>query len=77
MSFDISRQILPQDLPKAPRLRVGADQQGRRVPPDALRPGAGHRDRHRGTELWGEQDASCQHLQRNQQLQGRVQNWHK
>lgn len=65
LTFDIS------DLPEAPGLRVGADQQGRRVPPDALRPGAGHRDCDRVAELRGDQDPACQHLRRHQGLQGR------
>ena len=74
VSFNISHGIPFKDMPEAPRLRVGKDQQRRRVPPNALCPGAGHRDSHRATELRGEQDPTCQHLRRHQGLQGSIRN---
>lgn len=63
------------DLPEAPGLRVSPNQQRRRVPPHALRPGAGHRDCHRVAELRGEQDPPRQHPRRHQGLQGRLRSW--
>lgn len=72
VSFDISHQIPSKDLLEAPRLRVGTDQQRRCVPPNALCPGAGHRDSHRGSELRGEQDPTCQYLRWHQGFQGMI-----
>lgn len=71
-SFDISHSILSKDLPEAPRLRISTDQQRRSVSQNALCPGAGHWDSHRGPELRGEQGPHCEHLQRHQGLQGNV-----
>lgn len=72
ISCDISHQIPSKDLLEAPRLRVGTAQQRRCVPPNALCPGAGHRDSHRGSELRGEQDPTCQYLRWHQGLQGMI-----